>query len=257
LPDSERPATLFDFSVVTLRDGVIFAYAVATLFAVVSLRRYWGARRGWKSMRAQSRQSIASAVLGQWLLTCVPAAYYFAGGWTLESVGVTRAPPLLALGFGALAYLFFYYLVAAVLPGFHRDPRAEARATLQATLALLPRARMPRIGVLAVLCVFNPVTEELVFRGLLVHQATHIGLPLWLAVLAGAVVNAVNHAYQSRRAILQHLAFYGVAVALLYSPAGLLGAIGLHLVGDAYPFLRLRESLRAYRHLRRHSRRRP
>jgi hypothetical protein len=44
-------------------------------------------------------------------------------------------------------------------------------------------------------------------------------------------------------------------VALLYSPAGLLGAIGLHIVGDVYPFLKLRENLRAYRRLRRESRR--
>jgi membrane protease YdiL (CAAX protease family) len=242
--------------VVSLRDGVIFAYAVAALFAVAAGRRYWRARRGGRSVRAQSRQSVVGAVLWQAFLVFVPASYYFAGGWTLESVGVTSVDPLAALTFGAVT-CWLFSAAMGVLIGFRQDPRADLRATLQTTLALLPRARLPRMTVVGVICIFNPITEELVFRGLLVHQLAYIGAPLWLALLLGAVVNAINHAYQSRRAVLQHLIFYGFAVALLYSPAGLVGAIGLHVAADAYPFLRLREHLRAYRRMRRQGRAHP
>jgi membrane protease YdiL (CAAX protease family) len=100
------------------------------------------------------------------------------------------------------------------------------------------------------MCV-NPFTEELIFRGLLVHQFARVGAPLWLAVLVGALVNVANHWYQGRALVRSHLAFYAWSVVLLYSPVGMLGAMGFHFLADIWPSLYQRQMLEEYRAQRR------
>jgi hypothetical protein len=48
-----------------------------------------------------------------------------------------------------------------------------------------------------------------------------------------------------------HLAFYSAAVGLLFSPLGLVGAIGFHFGADLLPVIQYRAQLRAYRAARR------
>jgi hypothetical protein len=49
-----------------------------------------------------------------------------------------------------------------------------------------------------------------------------------------------NHIYQGKLQIATHVTFYTIVVALLYSPFGLIGAIGFHFAGDIYPFMSLK-----------------
>lgn len=86
----------------------------------------------------------------------------------------------------------------------------------------------------------NPVTEELLMRGSLIHQLG-LMLHLWLVPIAvGFVLNAVLHFYQGWWAQVSHVLFFSLVLGLLYSPMGLAGAIVEHAIADVFPILTLR-----------------
>ena len=67
----------------------------------------------------------------------------------------------------------------------------------------------------------------------------------------GLIANQALHAYQGVRNLPQHALFYGITVALLYSPFGLMAAVVLHLFGDlthasAGPMLKWVRNYRAW-----------
>jgi membrane protease YdiL (CAAX protease family) len=62
----------------------------------------------------------------------------------------------------------------------------------------IPRQKLQKVLLMIDTCILNPVTEELMFRGILVHQ---LGLYInnhWLAITLGLLVNIGNHIYHRR-----------------------------------------------------------
>jgi len=236
-----------------LGEGVLLAccYAAihAGLAAVLFLRRRRARRAG--SERKWRRFGPALLIYAGWVIALFVG--YRGGAFTAESVGAsTRVPALVAFATGFGEYFLFQYLWAAGLGVLGLSERVWV-AVLRANAAAQPRHRLERIGVALLVMFVNPVTEELMTRGLLVHQLA-LSVPTGLAIALGAVVNAIHHAYQGWTLAPVHLLFYAATIALLYSPLGLFGAIGFHFAADAMSVVGQRKSLRAYRELRRQQR---
>lgn len=232
-------------------DGVAFALALACFHLASTVRLFLRRRRAARDGRPLSvRQALAisaGSVLGwQATLGLVLWVLHHDGGWTAESVGVSGAAhPAAAFTLGVALFLGLTVCYRSAV----RKARLAipyTRACLRACFSLMPRHPAERVVVLFLLITLNPVTEELCFRGLLVHQLGMWSGSVWLGVAVGAVANTVNHLYQGWLLTSFHLAFFGLAVCILYSPLGLLGAIGFHFAADALPFLFIRSDLRWY-----------
>jgi hypothetical protein len=101
----------------------------------------------------------------------------------------------------------------------------------------MPRTRRERLWG-AALAVTAGVTEEIVFRGLLIAAGVGIlGLPAWTAALLSAAVFGLAHRYQGP-AGMANAAFAGLLFTVLYGVSGnLLSAMALHVAVDLVAFV--------------------
>ncbi|MBE9212850.1 CPBP family intramembrane metalloprotease [Plectonema cf. radiosum LEGE 06105] len=171
----------------------------------------------------------------------------YKNGWNFTSVGLKfEIFPIISLIVGSICYILFTFGLIIILK-ILKLLEATEDDTYRVMLRLTPRQKLPKILFLIGVCIFNPITEELMFRGILVHQ---LGLFInnhLLAIALGLFINLGNHIYQGKLQIATHIIFYLIAIALLYSPFGLIGAIGFHFAGDIYPFISLKRSAINYR----------
>lgn|GEM_PF-3354382 len=251
-----------------LQGGVAFAFALSYISVISAAMRlvpkHWVGkrRRAGRVVVASSRRAarprrrtVRGTLVWYAILSLLLWIFYGAHAWTLASVGVTRPDsPVVDAIAGVMIYYALLTLYGVFLQLLKRR-EIEELAHLRLSFAYLPNEARARCIVIAATCLANPVVEELIFRGLLVHQHAELNGNLARALLIGAVVNATNHAYQGWRAAPFHLMFYAAAVGLMYSPYGLAASIGLHYVADAVPLLALQERLRKYRQARKTARR--
>lgn len=183
----------------------------------------------------------------QWLLLLGVLALGVNDGWSYESVGFRDdLPVLISLCCGVCCYIVFLVVLEFLLRVTGTLETVED-GNMAAMASITPRKWFQKICFVIGICVFNPVIEEILFRGILVHQfSLSIGNST-LPIIIGLAANLGNHAYQGRTAMTTHLPFYFIVVGLMYSPTGLMGAIGFHIAGDVVPVALLRRDLRAYR----------
>ncbi len=169
--------------------------------------------------------------------------------WSFPEIGISpRIPPAVCVAIGLVVSVAFN---ACLSRPVNRSACTVQRPDLKRTIATL-RMHLPR-GTLAQLasgfkCVYSsPLFEELIYRGFFVFYLSHVTSSVLLAVFVGWMLCVVLHLYQGTRRILPVTIFYCVATGLLFSPAGLLSAIGFHSGCNLEYVLRLRDM--AQRHL--------
>jgi membrane protease YdiL (CAAX protease family) len=250
-----------------LQGGVAFAFLLAALIALTVILRsplnYWRGRRGAAAQtdatkrfrgKQRRRRTASGTLISYAVLSMLLVTLHRAGAWNAASIGFTRHE---SLSLTAVAGVFLYYPLLyayGIIAHLFKQGAAQQRADLHVTFRSLPRTRFERCVVISALCLINPVVEEIIFRGLLVHQFALLTGNVPRALVIGAIVNALNHAYQGWRAAPFQLLFYSAAVGLMYSSFGLAAAIALHYAADAAALLGLSERLQAYRKLRRGAR---
>lgn len=188
--------------------------------------------------RFGARQIVFAAVL---------AAAWMTGGWSLASIGVHHPEKwldsVLVGEVGFLLLIVAHSLILFVTRNFPQVRTAGARANAR----LWPRTAGLKALTILFICVMNPFIEEIVMRGILIHQwGIALGSPVF-PIAVGFVLNALLHLYQGWRLQLWHALFFAMSVTLLYSPYGLTAAIVAHIFGDSLPFLFLRRNLRRAR----------
>jgi membrane protease YdiL (CAAX protease family) len=147
---------------------------------------------------------------------------------------------------GEVAFLVLVLVYGLALRAFGVFAVMRTAAN-RGNLRAWPRGRRDKW--ISTLCfmVLNPFNEELVMRGILIHQwGLLLGSPI-LPIALGFALNATMHGYQGARLQAWHALFFATAVYLLYSPWGLTAAITAHVLGDVFPFLYLRHNLRRAR----------
>lgn len=191
----------------------------------------------------------------QLLLTAVLLVTFVNGTWTSQSVGIPRpvnwSETILAgeLGFAAVIAANFVLLWAT------RTFQVTRMVAMRGNLRVWPRGRLEKWLAVLFIMGFNPFVEELVMRGVLIHQwGQLLGSPV-IPIAVGLVLNGALHWYQGARMQLWHGLFFAVAVTLLYSPWGLPAAMVAHVFGDVLPLLTLGRVVRRIRKARQRERR--
>ena len=172
---------------------------------------------------------------------------YYRGGWNWKSVGGGSSwllPIAVSLGFCLyVAGLWIEHVIYTRL----NISETISDAAFAAMRNLWPRHRREKYLAVLSVCVLNPATEELVYRGVLVYSlATFLG-SVSIAIAVGFVLCLGAHAYQGIQLVIGHAVMFALATALLFSPLGLGGAIGLHVASDLLPVLYLRRAMLKWR----------
>ena len=232
--------------------GATTAILIVALICAYNFFRGQKIRAASAGKTAKARLERPAAGFGLSLLCwqLISAAYltfeYHRGGWTPASVRFTAgAPTWAAVACGAALYLPFLWLLETALRLAGRFEVADAK-NLRLMAFLWPRERGQKRYALFAIAVLNPITEEILFRGILVAQLALVVHSWPLAIAAGLLGTVANHAYQGALAQTTHIPMYLLFVLLLLSPLGLAGAIGCHFVADVYPVLTLRRDARRY-----------
>jgi len=242
------------------------ANASGTIFVVCLLAAYYLLRHvlsGFKSrhvskepanrvrlpLQRPPRRFGLSMLTWQAFLLAFIGFDYLRQGWNPASVGlVSNVPPIAAFGFGALCYGAFILCMNCTFKAIGLARVLKNVTPVIMTIAKLwPRGRVnKKLAFLAF--VLNPITEELLFRGILVYQFSLLTGSVAIPLIVGLSAMIATHLYQGWPAILTgHIPMYGVMVALLFSPMGLAAAIGFHMLGDLVPVLSLKRYIRMYR----------
>jgi membrane protease YdiL (CAAX protease family) len=237
--------------------GLVFpaSLAIAHLYSGWRLRRKSGQKtqNGRVPLRRLGRSAGSTLLFTQLVLVWWLVYAHDQGHWTSESIGISSRP---GVEWSFIPGFFIYCVFLAV---FNRIARAAGVADrvddagVVGLARVIPRRKGQRVASLLGTVILNPFTEEVLFRGLLVHQLARVIESVPIALLVGLAANLACHVYQGRWALLCHGGFFGVVCGVLYSPLGLWGAIGCHFAGDLIPFVSARRELKAYRE--RHRRR--
>ncbi len=175
--------------------------------------------------------------------------------WTLgdfepSDFGVSSyVSPIFAFLIGFVAY----FLVLGVLESAARLFGVRDKLhdlSFEAMRFVWPRERMQKPLAVVAVCVLNPFTEEVIYRGVLVYYLGHQTGYIAAAVLIGLTLSVLAHAYQGLWMAPFHLLFHGTAIALLFSPLGLFGCFGMHFAGDLVPVVLFRKSMVRWRERR-------
>lgn len=197
--------------------------------------------------KRMAHQTLVQLGIHQLALAGLLIFMFIGHAWTFESVGIRGdAHWLEAALAGELGYLLVMLVHVAILWMSGIRGRMNLVA-VRGNMQVWPRGRASKWFARLFIMVFNPFTEELVMRGILIHQwGLLLGSPV-IPIAVGLLLNGALHWYQGWRMQLWHALFFSMAVSLLYSPWGLIAAITAHVFGDFVPILTMRHQLmRAY-----------
>ena len=184
----------------------------------------------------------------QWQILLVVLLWLFTrdGSWSWQALGVnSELNSAVAFLGGVVIYgvmLGGYELLLRVLPQADR----LRDAAFEAMRSLWPRDAAGKWQAFLAVCVLNPFTEELVYRGVLVYGVGTLTGHLAIAAIAVLSLSIAAHLYQGFALTLFHLAFHGLAILVLLSPLGLVGCFGLHFAGDLIPVLAMKHSMQRW-----------
>ncbi len=169
------------------------------------------------------------------------------GGWTFGDLGWrTELPWMIAVPTGVASYAALMWLLGRVVIATGREAEYVCAGILALRQFWPPKQIQKAFGVVGI-CILNPFLEEIFYRGILVHQVSLVFDSKLVGISIGLLLALLAHVYQGWKLLAFHLVFSSVAIALLLSPLGLAGAIGLHIAGDIYPFVVMRRHMRRWR----------
>ncbi len=229
------------------------AWLVISLFAIVeSPALFWGLRgiveRGVAPSR--TRPGTSEAMFDCIHRVCRLALIAWAGQASLlsaEDVGVRLPSSMTQVELGFAVYLLQDWTRGYLVP--RGTAREEARRGISMLRMFCPRRPVGHLFVWMSNLV-NPVTEEVIYRGVFVRLLWQASGSLPLALAVGLGTCLVVHHYQGWRFLLSHAVFFGVTTALVLSPFGLLSAITCHLLADTMPLARIGSTFRALKAVR-------
>jgi len=158
----------------------------------------------------------------------------------------TSVNPFLAFlcGFGIYFVVLGLIEVGAHFSGVKEELHDQSYETMR---RLWPRQIGEKIKAVIAVCLLNPFTEELIYRGVLVYfLGVFIG-NFWLAAAIGLAFSLAVHLYQGAWSIPFHFLFHGTAILLVLSPLGLVACFGFHFAGDLVPVAALKKNMYAWR----------
>jgi membrane protease YdiL (CAAX protease family) len=112
--------------------------------------------------------------------------------------------------------------------------------------SILPRKTRDKKILIISLVLLNPIYEEFLFRGILVHKFGLLIGNFYVTIIIGYTVFIILHLYQGISVIFQHTIHYIFFILILFSPLGLIGVIGFHFGSDLFPFIMIKKVINDY-----------
>ena len=154
----------------------------------------------------------------------------------------------ITIGLASYALILFIFDAGARLLGVANSVNLAAERVMH---YLRPRSKTDYWRFYTGLCLLNPFVEEIVYRGILVSLLAYAVDNVFLAIAVGLAASIAAHLYQGWVLMPFHLLFHGTAIALLFSPGGLISCIAFHVAGDVVPVAKnVHRSRRRLRQLR-------
>jgi membrane protease YdiL (CAAX protease family) len=190
-------------------------------------------------------------LLHQVLLSVVLAWLIFQGEWTARELGIRDGTsPALAVITGLLVYFLLGGLLVLIARSIGMMDHMED-ATFEVMRSIWPREPKQKQMAFVAVCVLNPVTEELLYRGVLVFALGQYLDSFFISSAIGFALSLSAHWYQGTLPLLSQTAFHLLAIGLVLSPIGLLGSMGLHFAADLMPVLSMRRDMTQWANRRR------
>jgi membrane protease YdiL (CAAX protease family) len=196
-------------------DGWLLTLALTVLVPTVGYLRF---------RRLQSHAAVvpvrkklvfyALIICGQWALVAAMLLVTRRHGLSLADVGEQFGDARLtfAVAFGLLAILAV--VTAIILWRLRRAKPPKLTAAVGRLRKFLPASGL-EMAVFTFVCLTAGVCEELLYRGWLVNLFRAATGSVWVAIVAGAAIFAIGHAYQGVKAILR-TGFIGLQLAYLF-----------------------------------------
>jgi membrane protease YdiL (CAAX protease family) len=156
----------------------------------------------------------AKNVCGQWILVAAMLLVARRHGLSAADVGerLGNARLTFAVMFGLLAILA---VVAVIILLRFRRASPEALTAAVGRLRKIMPTFGPEMAAFALVSLTAGVCEELLYRGWLVNLLRAATGSVWVAIVVGAAVFGIGHAYQGAKAMLR-TGFVGLQLAYLF-----------------------------------------
>jgi membrane protease YdiL (CAAX protease family) len=227
---------------------VLLTFLFATLSAIIALRFYWNNRKSEPIRLPRNVLGSGNHIFGQQLvvLAVIMLVGYFAG-IDLYDLGLSQTfHPIPAFIIGFIVYFIVLSIIEALAAGFGLRERMHDLA-FETMRLLWPRDPQQKVLAFIAVVLINPFTEEVIYRGVLVHQFGELIDNFWLAALIALVLSLAAHMYQGSWSFPFQMMFHAAAIGLLFSPMGLAACFGFHFAGDLVPVVTLKRSMIEWR----------
>ena len=209
---------------------------IPLLIATISL----AAQRREDQPRRSSVQAWQNA--GWYLMLLGMIVWAFCTGMIdNKSIGLRLDSPVRSLVYGWLGWAVVQ--VASMLLQQFRAAEYRLSEFVRLQRFLWPRSRWGRLGVIVSLCL-NPITEEVMTRGVMVVLLSTASGSVAVGVAVGMAICLLNHLYQGWRSLPGHAIYFAVTAILAFTEGGLGAAIVCHFIADLTPVVRSREYMR-------------
>jgi membrane protease YdiL (CAAX protease family) len=175
--------------------------------------------RGEQSVTTRVKLTLyARNICTQWLLVAAMLLVLRRHGLSASDAGQRLAdlPQTLSATMAVLAALA---VVFAIVLTRLRRAQPETLLRVLGRLRNFVPACGPEMAGFAALCLTAGICEELLYRGWLLNILRAATGSVWIAVLAGAIVFGIGHAYQGAKGMLR-TAFVGLQLGALYVLVG-------------------------------------
>jgi uncharacterized protein len=190
---------------------------IVPALSYVKFRR-WAARAGQPPPPRMKLAIYGRTVGAQWLLVVAMLLVLWRHGLSAADAGERLGDPRLTLGVTSALLIILAAASTVVLTRVRRAKPATPKTTVDRLQKLAPGSRV-EMAAFVILCLTAGFCEEILYRGWLVTiLLVATGSP-WIAIIAGATVFGVGHAYQGVTAVLR-AAFVGLQLAALYIMVG-------------------------------------
>ena len=233
---------------------VLLSLSFAILSAVIAIRFFATTRKQTFKMPRGSLGNGFQIISQQVFLLAIIILAGVLTGIDLFDLGVSKTVnPVLAFLGGFLVYCVVLALMelSAHLLGVRERLHDLSYETMR---LIWPRSRNQKLLAVVAVCLINPFTEEVIYRGVLVKLFGDMIGSFWTAAAIGFVLSIAAHLYQGSWSIPFQMLFHCVAILLLYSPLGLVACFGFHFAGDLVPVATMRTNMIAWRDRRRKER---
>jgi hypothetical protein len=169
--------------------------------------------------------------------------------WNFAEIGFRTTPPWnWTILLGLLCYRFLH-LTEGWLARMFEGPAEQSASVFQRVWIghFVPRGRLAQAMQVLLVGFVGPLHEEIVYRGFFVFMLSNLTGRAEIGIACGLILCVMGHLYQGVRSIPSHVLFYAASVALMFSPAGLLTALVMHIANNLHHAIALPRAIAAYR----------